>query len=120
MPSIDLECITDSFLFLSNEERKASALAMREQLGSQVTDDLLLTSEQGIPKLDATESLAWKDWKGPRYMLKSRLGQAFNASTAWQCIAACEAIQSARHGSATVSVVGSNQQSIAARFVAQS
>lgn len=119
-PSVGLQCVTDSFPFLSIKERKSSALAMRNQLSSEVANDLLFTSEQGMPKLDSAESLAWKDWKGSRMMLKSRLGQAFNAATAWQCIAACAAINEAKATSATVSVVGSNQQSIAARFCPQS
>lgn len=114
---IALQSVTDSFQFLSTEERKISALAMRNQFGSETTNSVLFPSEQGIPRLDAAESFAWKDWKGSRMMTKNRLGQAFNASTAWQCIAACAMLKKSKAISAIVSVVGSNQQSIAARFL---
>ena len=39
------------------------------------------------------------------------------AAGAWQCVAACDAVASGRFAAATVSLVGSNQQAIGARFV---
>jgi hypothetical protein len=38
------------------------------------------------------------------------------AGAAWQCVAACEAVASGRFAAANVSLVGSNQQAIGARF----
>jgi hypothetical protein len=38
------------------------------------------------------------------------------AAAAWQCVAAVDALNQGQYASATVSVVGCNQQAIAARF----
>ena len=45
------------------------------------------------------------------------LGDGLMASGAWQCVAACEALARGRFQAANVSVVGTNQQAIGARFV---
>lgn len=45
------------------------------------------------------------------------LGEGFVASTAWQCVAACDAIQRGQHRAATVSVTDPNNQTIGARFM---
>jgi hypothetical protein len=39
------------------------------------------------------------------------------AAGAWQCVTACQAVMSGEFAAATVSLVGSNQQAIGARFV---
>jgi hypothetical protein len=39
------------------------------------------------------------------------------AAAAWQCVAACDAVADGRFAAASVSLVGSNQQAIGARFV---
>jgi hypothetical protein len=39
------------------------------------------------------------------------------ASAAWQCVLACDAVASRRFTAANVSLVGSNQHAIGARFV---
>jgi hypothetical protein len=39
------------------------------------------------------------------------------ALAAWQCVAACDAVATGRVPGASVSLVGSNQQAIGARFV---
>jgi len=39
------------------------------------------------------------------------------AAAAWQCVAACDAVANGRFAAADVSLVGSNQQAIGARFV---
>jgi hypothetical protein len=40
------------------------------------------------------------------------------AAAAWQCVAACDAVAAGRFAAANVSLVGSNQQAIGARFAA--
>jgi hypothetical protein len=44
------------------------------------------------------------------------LGEGFVAAAAWQCVAAVDALARQLYQSAYVSVVGCNQQAIAARF----
>jgi hypothetical protein len=38
------------------------------------------------------------------------------AAAAWQCVAACDAVANGRFAAANVSLVGSNQQAMGARF----
>jgi hypothetical protein len=71
---------------------------------------------QDIPQLDAAERAAWAAWPGPRLAPKTILGEAFAASAAWQCVAACDTVQNRKFFAVNVSVVGANQQAIGARF----
>jgi len=45
------------------------------------------------------------------------LGEGMMAAAAWQCVAACDALAEKKFTAANVSLVGSNQQAIGARFV---
>jgi 3-oxoacyl-(acyl-carrier-protein) synthase len=111
----ELAAVTDSFLFTENLPRTQAARRMRAQLNPGRMEALFL-STQNVPRLDAAELAAWTDWSGPRIAPKAVLGEAFNASAAWQCVAACDTIQQARFPAATASIVGANQQAIGARF----
>jgi hypothetical protein len=42
------------------------------------------------------------------------------AAAAWQCVLACDAVADGRFAAANVSLVGSNQQALGARFTARS
>ena len=53
----------------------------------------------------------------PAAAVQAIAGQVRVAAAAWQCVAAIDALQQNRYSAATVSVVGCNQQAIAARFV---
>ena len=112
----ELAAITDAHSFLQNRGRLQAAAAMRAQVPLQ-PDDLLCDSTQGIPGLDAAERRAWSDWTGARLSPKTVLGEGLAASSAWQCVAALDALNRGPHSSATVSVVGCNQQAVAARFL---
>jgi hypothetical protein len=50
--------------------------------------------------------------------MRKILGEAFVASVAWRCVAACESIRQKEFGTANVGVVGTNQQAIGSRFLA--
>lgn len=108
--------ITDSFLFTQNQNRTEAARKMRAQLPPGGPDDLLCVSAPPNPKVAVAENLAWRDWSGQRLAPKSVLGEAFTAASAWQCVAACQAITNRQFTAANVSVVGVNQQAIGARF----
>jgi hypothetical protein len=45
------------------------------------------------------------------------LGEALTASSAWQCVAGCDAIQNRQQKAATVTIDGQNGQAIGARFI---
>ncbi len=112
----ELAAITDSFPFAANQTRAEAARKMRAQLPPGSPAELLCPGVQGIPRLDAAENAALRDWRGPRRATKTILGQAFAASAAWQCVAACDAIQLRGFNAASVSVVGANLQAIGAQF----
>jgi hypothetical protein len=80
--------------------------------------ELLCDGLQGVARLDSAEQEAWRDWTGARLSPKRVLGEGLMAAAGWQCVAAVDALQRKVHRAAVVSVVGSNQQAIAARFVA--
>jgi hypothetical protein len=111
----ELVGITDSFLFIQNQNSTEAAQKMRRQLPPRKPDELLCVSAQENPRA-AAENLAWCDWSGQRLTPKTVLGEAFAASVAWQCVAACEAIIRGQFSAVNVSVVGANQQAIGARF----
>ena len=114
----ELAGITDSFLFTQNQNRTEAAQKMRGQLPACQPGELLCTSAQENPRTVTAENLAWCDWSGHQLAPKVVLGEAFAASVAWQCVAACEAIMRGRFSAVNVSVVGANQQAIGARFQA--
>lgn len=107
----ELTTITDSFLFTQNQRAELAAKGMRAQLPACSPGELLCTSGD-----EPAELAAWHDWSAPRFTLKPILGQAFVASSAWQCVAACQALRDDGIPAANVSVVGANQQAIGARF----
>lgn len=114
----ELAAITDSIPFTQSQTRAEAARRMRAQLPPGAPDELLCASAQNIPRSDAAENVAWRDWTGRRLTPKSILGEAFVAAAAWQCVAACAAIQGNQFRAANVSVIGANQQAIGARFLA--
>jgi hypothetical protein len=116
--TLRLNLITDSHLFHKTRTRAGAALRVRREfLASQNGAELLCDSLQGLPRPDRDEQAAWSDWTGPRLSVKKILGEAFMAAAAWQCVAAVDALRQKQYSAATVSVVGCNQQAIAARFV---
>jgi hypothetical protein len=109
----ELAAVTDSFPFTRVRPRAEAARKMQAQLPGGGPDELLCVSGQG-----AAENAAWKNWAGSRLAPETILGEAFVASAAWQCVAACEKIRQREFAAASVSVVGVNQQAVGARFLA--
>ncbi len=112
-----IERITSAHSFLKDQNRDAAALAMRRELPRFGANHLLCVSAQGRPRFDAAETVAWRDWPGDRWAPKLILGEGLAASSAWQCVAALDALEQNRYTAASVSVVGSNQQAVGAHFV---
>ena len=104
----ELAAVTDSFAATRAPGRAEAARKMRAQLPAGAPDELLCASERG--------HAAWFDWPGNRLVPVEILGEAFAAAAAWQCIAACDAIQRSRCAAANVSITGASLQAIAARF----
>lgn len=114
---VELSAITDAHTYSSRKNRTQAARAMRGQLGKNSADELLCDGIGNSPHADAAELTAWRDWTGPRLSPKRTLGEGLMAAAAWQCVAACDAVADRRFTAANVSLVGSNQQAIGARFV---
>jgi 3-oxoacyl-[acyl-carrier-protein] synthase II len=91
----ELSAVTDSFPFTQLQSRADAARKMRAQLPESAPDELLGGNE-----------------------IKKIFGEAFVASAAWQCVAACDNIRQNNFPAANVGVVGVNQQAIGARFLA--
>ena len=114
---VDLDRITDAHTYTAKKSRAQAAHDMRSQLPGSSANDLLCDGITGEARLDAAEAAAWRDWSTARISPKRALGEGLMASAAWQCVAACAALASGRFAAANVSLVGSNQQAIGARFV---
>jgi hypothetical protein len=114
---VQLDTLTDAHTYLSSRGRSQAAQAMRQQLSAGSAGELLCDGLQGCRRLDAPELAAWHNWRGARLSPKRVLGEGLMAASAWQCVAACDALAGGGYPAATVSVVGCNQQAIGARFV---
>lgn len=114
---VELAGVTDAHTYSSSQKRMQAARAMRAQLGKSSAGELLCDGIGGSPRVDVPELAAWQDWAGPRLSPKRILGEGMMAAAAWQCVAACDAVAGGRFIAANVSLVGSNQQAIGARFI---
>jgi hypothetical protein len=115
---VELSAITDPHTYSGQNTRLRAARAMRGQLGEGAPKELLCDGIGDSPRTDAAEHAAWRGWAGARLSPKRILGDGLMAGAAWQCVAACDAVAGGKFPAATVSIVGSNQQAIGARFVA--
>jgi 3-oxoacyl-(acyl-carrier-protein) synthase len=113
---VELAAITDSHTYSARHTRMQAAVAMRGQLGKNSPKELLCDGIGNSPRTDAAELAAWRDWTGPRVSPKRIFGEGLMAAAAWQCVAACDAVANGRFAAANVSLVGSNQQAMGARF----
>jgi len=114
---VELSAITEAQTFSTRRDREPAAQAMRHQLGKNLSGELLCDGLASSRRADVAERMAWADWAGPRISPKKILGEGLMAAAAWQCVAACDALAENKFNSACVSLVGSNQQAVGARFV---
>jgi len=114
---VELSAVTDAHTYGKRQDRTRAAQAMRAQLPQGSSRELLCDGLGVSRRTNAAERAAWRDWPGVQISLKQILGEGLMAAAAWQCVAACEAVASERFPAANVSLVGSNQQAIGARFI---
>jgi hypothetical protein len=123
--SVQLKAVTNSHLYANRTGRAKSIRVAREEMRGAFAGgtpavpgrELLCDGLQGVPRFDRDEQTAWRDWSGDRVSVKTILGEALMASAAWQCAAAVDGVARKQYVAAHVSVPGTNQQAIAARFV---
>jgi len=117
-PAVRLHSVTESHLFVRQQNRAQAAKWMRAEMPVGKPEHLLCDGTQGLRNPDAAELKAWCDWPGPRLSPKRVLGEGLAAASAWQCVAALDALRQRQHPAASVSVVGCNEQAIGAHFCA--
>lgn len=116
-PAVQLNAVTNAHPFSNGRSRAEAIQQARAQLNGAAERALLCDGLQNVHRADRAERAAWADWQGERLSVKSILGEALMAATAWQCIAAVDALHQNAYDTANVSVAGTNQQAIAAQFV---
>jgi hypothetical protein len=107
--TVELQSITDSFLFTTEQGRAASIRKMNAQLPPIAADELLCVNE--------TENSGGPVRAGKCLIPGRVLGDSFVAMASWQCVAACDFIRRGEFRAANVGIVGANQQAIGARFI---
>ncbi len=112
-----LDTVSNAHLFTQQQSRAQAAHLARAEMPPGVMNELLCDGTQNLARFDAAELAAWQDWRGDRLAPKKILGEGLPAAAAWQCAVAIDALRQNRYTAASVSVVGCNQQAIAARFV---
>ena len=108
-----LSTVTSSHNYSLGVTREEAAARMAEELFASGRPDLLCDGAEGSNSFEAT---FWKGWSGARLSPKRIVGEGLAAASAWQCAAAIDCLFEHEHQSATVSVLGCNQQAIGARF----
>jgi hypothetical protein len=96
---------------LAAHSRQEAARIVREKLAA--ADDgetLLVDGRAGVVRYDRPETEAWQDWQGPRWSPRTVLGEAMGVSSAFQIVAAVEAVKSGDFRKAVVTATGANQQ----------
>ena len=96
---------------LAAHSRRQAARLVRETLAADDDGEtLLIDGRAGIPRYDRPETEAWQDWQGPRWSPRTVLGEAMGVSSAFQIVAAAEALKSQQFHKVVVTATGANQQ----------
>ncbi len=114
--AVELAAVTEPELFLAGRGRGPAARRMGEALGGVGDPGDLLVDGLAGGKADTAEAAAWEGWNGQRVSPRRILGEGLAASSAWQVVAAADAIRRGAARRAVVSVVGSNEQAIGAEL----
>jgi 3-oxoacyl-[acyl-carrier-protein] synthase III len=112
----ELTAVTDAHNFHDSAGRTEAATQVRRQVPATNGRSLLCDGRQNVHRVDAAEEHAWKDWSSARISPKEILGEGLLAAAAWQTVLAIDAIATSGYTDAIVSIVGCNQQAIAAQF----
>jgi hypothetical protein len=113
---VELCAVTDLQVYSRRQTREAAAFRVRASMPPGAADELLCDSRGGGARLDVAEASAWRDWPGSRLSPKRVLGEGLMAASAWQCVAAVDALLADRARAAHVSVVGPTEAAAGARF----
>jgi hypothetical protein len=113
---VELALVTAPRSYAGCISRNAAALAMHHDLPPEHPGEALVDSRCGSPRLDRAEAAAWAGWTGARFSPRAILGQALCAGSAWQLVIAWDWLSHKEAAAANISIVGANQQALAARL----
>jgi hypothetical protein len=102
---VALEAITDPQIYLGRDPRSAAIRAVRRELETLGALTHLFDSAAG-------HADPWEDWPGGRTSLRQFTGDAFCAASAWQVVAAAEALRRPSAARVSVMVAGCNHAAI--------
>ena len=114
--AVELDAITDVETFPSKSQRGAAMARISDQLAVlPCVPPAEPTFQDGTAGGTHGSTREISSWQVPD--LKRVLGEAFTASAAWQCVAACDALARSAASEANISVLGTNQTAAGARFI---
>lgn len=102
---VALEAITDPQIYLGRGSRSAAIRGVRRELETLGTPTHLFDSAAG-------QADPQQDWPGRRTSLRQLTGDAFCAASAWQVVAAAEAVRNSSSSRVAVMVAGCNHAAI--------
>lgn len=108
---IRIEALTEALTFGSQLSREAAALQMRAELPSAEGAKLFDGLGAG-DRADRAEQQAWRELGSAGTHVRRVIGEGFSATSGWQTVLACEALDRGECPRAIVSAVGLNEQAI--------
>lgn len=122
--AVELHQVSEGFTHHGIASRAQALRAARRDLSESTSHaiavaparSLLVDGCTGAHRYDAGEAEVWSDWTGSRVSPKRVLGEGFAAGSAWQCVAAVEALRDDRADEAWVSIPGLSLAAACVRF----
>jgi 3-oxoacyl-(acyl-carrier-protein) synthase len=108
---IRIEALTEALTFGSQLSREAAALQMRAELPSAEGAKLFDGLGAG-DRADRAEQQAWRELGSAGTHVRRVIGEGFSATSGWQTVLACEALDRGECPRAIVSAVGLNEQAV--------
>ena len=106
---VALEAITDPQSYVSGRSRDLAARRVREELEAVGPATMCFNSSAAGHDEMRSGNDVWREWPGATASLRVLTGDAFCAASAWQVIAAWEALRAGPEQRAFVTVAGCNQ-----------
>ncbi len=114
--AVELTGVTQPNLYLQRRGQAKALLGWEWPTTPDQNADLLCDGLSEATLSNSPESKIWRDWTGPRMSPKRFLGEGLSAGSAWQVVAAVNALRLGVAKRAFISVVGLNEQAIGAVF----
>jgi hypothetical protein len=118
--SVEVSAITDPEFYSDKKGKIEATKTVRANLTKCISESsILCDSRVGVFNYDKPDEATWRDWSVKRISPKTILGEGLMAGSAWQCVAAIDALRQGAATSAIVSISGCLQQAVGACFRAK-